>query len=259
MSPAAEILHGREQAGTPDENDAVAHSVTGTNRTRSPGCSRLAGVRDGSNMTAAVRPMICHPPGVAMGYTPVCSPAMPTESGRNTIARHPPARRGNAAVDAPHVRKPGHESEHVDAVGPRRVPLDHVVGRARGPLGNSLDVRPCLSTVLHRDLDRLPRRPRAGRVQRARLLRPRPVRARQGRSATDRSARRPNSTTARCRARPVQAVTAAARPRRMARSFTSGSTTCSHSTRRSVSPDHLSFTRAPRAACRECRQIRRST
>src|SRR5204863_3608439 len=66
-----------DRAGQPAVDDLEAHRA-GTNRTRSPGRSRAGEARPESQRLASVRPISCQPPGMESGYTPVCSPAIPT-------------------------------------------------------------------------------------------------------------------------------------------------------------------------------------
>ena len=66
VTPSPQVLHRRQQPWSENaETTAVRHA--GTNLTMSPGVSRLAGDREGSNITAAVRPISCQPPGVSIG------------------------------------------------------------------------------------------------------------------------------------------------------------------------------------------------
>ena len=66
VSPTPEILDGGQQAGLHDTESGPRRHA-GTNLTASPASSRLARARAASNITASVRPISCHPPGVSIG------------------------------------------------------------------------------------------------------------------------------------------------------------------------------------------------
>src|SRR5205085_9032344 len=76
---SAEILHRQVGRRSRDRNHR-----TGSKRTESPAASNAGGSRAGSNITMLVVPMMCQPPGVSSGYTPVCAAAIATlpEIGR---------------------------------------------------------------------------------------------------------------------------------------------------------------------------------
>ena len=77
--------------------------------------------------------MICQPPGLSNGYTPVCGPAMPTEPAGDPRARRLAPRHGDALVNARHVGKPGQEPEHEHPVLPGRMSGDDLVRRPCRP------------------------------------------------------------------------------------------------------------------------------
>lgn len=54
-------------------------AVIRTNFTVSPALKRLGGCSSGLKRRSGVLPISCQPPGVDIGYTPVCIPAIPTE------------------------------------------------------------------------------------------------------------------------------------------------------------------------------------
>ncbi|EXJ53110.1 hypothetical protein AS96_00745 [Microbacterium sp. MRS-1] len=76
MPPPARDAGDAPRAST--GRSAEERPVTGTKRTRSPGCSRAGDAASGSNSTAGVVPISCQPPGVDRGYAPEKRPASAT-------------------------------------------------------------------------------------------------------------------------------------------------------------------------------------
>src|SRR5690606_31312026 len=73
---ATGVLDGRQQARSLDVDHGLPALLK---RTWSPMRSTVGGSRSGRNRCMSVRPMICQPPGVSSGYTPVWDPAIPTD------------------------------------------------------------------------------------------------------------------------------------------------------------------------------------
>lgn len=77
MAATPEVLHGREESRMQDLTVHAAASSTNSlgaiarNVTTSPARNSVAGSRLASKSRSGVRPMSCHPPGEASGYTPV--------------------------------------------------------------------------------------------------------------------------------------------------------------------------------------------
>src|SRR5580692_150828 len=97
------VLHGQVRW----RRDDLDHPPPGTNRTRSPAAKTAGGFRIGSNNPTDVRPMRCHPPGIAYGYTPVCAPAIATDpAGTRALGS---VRRGTtrAGSSSPRYAHPG--------------------------------------------------------------------------------------------------------------------------------------------------------
>ena len=108
----------------------ATHPSTRTKRTRSPAAKTAGGSRIGSNRPAdRVRPMRCHPPGIAYGYTPVCAPAIATDPAW-TVALAP-VRRGttSAGSSSPKVRP----TRVLKIPGNTRYTLRALAARSRPP------------------------------------------------------------------------------------------------------------------------------
>ena len=81
MAVAAQVLHRRQQAGLDDVQRAGAHRLRCRHEPHEIAGGEQARLRRDRRRTSpsSVRPISCQPPGLSTGYTPVCTPAMPTE------------------------------------------------------------------------------------------------------------------------------------------------------------------------------------
>ena len=226
-----------------------------------PGCSRLGGVRAGvehhrrrCGRSAAIRQ--ASRSDRRRSARRRCRPIPRGTRSRGTRCRGAAMRLSTRPMYA----EARHESKHVDAIGPRRVPLDHVRRRARRPFRDGVEIGPVVAAVAHRNLDdgRCDRRPRPG--ERLRLFLDRRARAR-ARSVSSGSKCIPTLQYAGTMSRTTRPSRACSRSASANdASLTSGSIALLEldEQHRVARPARI-FIAAPRAACRECRRSRRST